>query len=185
MARNYAMEIATALAKADSQSLAAIGFELLESLGRAETAAALTEARRAKDRERKRGVPRKSGNSEESAEFQEVSRGSSTTTTTATTQSVSPRARLLGLVPDRQSWEAEIGMMQAGALGGQYHTTESQMNEACSDYLANGAAKNPNIRQFRAYVRRAVQGERPALTIRRGGVGQRSYDNTVEAIKDL
>ena len=38
--RNIAMEIATALAKADSETLARIGFELLESLGKAQAAIA-------------------------------------------------------------------------------------------------------------------------------------------------
>lgn len=96
----------------------------------------------------------------------------------------SAREQLLSAVPDRQAWEGEIQMCQGGARGQRYRATAEQVETACRDYLGNGASRSPNMAQFRAYIRRAVSGDE-APPARRGGTGQRTYENTLAALKDL
>lgn len=207
--RNYAMQIATALAKADAQTLAEIGFELLASLGDARRDLALHEARKARDRERKPARnPRISRKSMSDAENAAPSPFSPTPPFNPTTSTASsPRetwrpdaeARLASRLPsnagrialaavlvkcgDKVSVVAEIGMILDGGRPGTPHKPEFVELALC-DYAAN-EPKWSSV-AFRAYVLRA---SKPATQNgnghRRGGVGQRSHDNAMEAIKDL
>lgn len=183
------MEIATAASTADSQRLAAIAIELMESVAslRADVATLKTAAdeRRRRDRERKPArnprIPRTSTDSVESPSFSPTPPFS----TPASSSSSSAREELLSVVPNRAAWEGEITMCRDGARGAPYKANAEQMETACRDYLGNGASREPNMALFRSYIRRAVTGETPAPDRRRGGVGQRSHDNALEALNDV
>lgn len=58
--------------------------------------------------------------------------------------------KLLSTVPDTRAWAAEIGAAGSGMHGPV--RTPLQVGQAIRDYIANGAAENPNLRQFRAYL---------------------------------
>lgn len=206
--RNYAMEIAQALAKADSQSLAVIGFELLESLGEARHAIASFEARKARDRERKkRPIPRNSAPSTENVESSPFSPTPPfSPPTSSTSSSASGRvwrpddeARLARRLPsdagrlalsavlarcgDKVAVAAEVRMILDGGRPNVSAKPE-HVELALCDYAANEMRWASAL--FRTYVQRAskpqvIRGEGP----RRGGTGQRSHDNAVEALKDF
>lgn len=58
------------------------------------------------------------------------------------------------------------------------------MELALSDYAANGLSDGRfNAVHFRRHVQRAAQPDLQPK--RRGGVGQRSHDNALEALKDV
>ncbi len=67
--------------------------------------------------------------------------------------SSSSRDELLSSVPNRKAWEAEIRMTVQG--GRHFSLTEAQAEDACREYLGNGASAQPNLRHFRAYLERA------------------------------
>lgn len=177
--RNLHLEISELHRKADVQGLAAMAFSLATSLAVAENELSQLreagEAKRRRDRERvalqreRRATTATSGDSRvlEQKQISVVETATTTTkaTATPTTQSVfCAREALLEKVPSRQAWDAEMRMMQDGGRGRDYYASPEQMEEACRDYLANGASDQPNMKQFRAYVRRAVAGEKPATS---------------------
>lgn len=210
--RNYAMEIASALARADAQTLAEIGFELLASLGRAETAIALQhaadEARRQRDRDRKPvkhpRIPRNPQRSTESVESLNGSphpsfNPSSTASSSAREADLAKRlptdagrdalsavlSRVVAV--DRLSIAAEIGMILDGGRPG-CSTKPEVMEMALMDYASNGLSDGRfNAQHFRRHVQTAAMPVKPQNGNggRRGGVGQRSHDNALEALKDV
>jgi hypothetical protein len=84
-----------------------------------------------------------------------------------TAPSSSARDALLAIVPHREAWEAELNVATQGMHGPAL--TSEQVEVACRDYLGNGAAKNPNLKHFRAYLRRAK--ESPATSAPGSGAG--------------
>ena len=78
---------------------------------------------------------------------------------------------------------AEIGMVLDGGRPGT-PSNPATVELALCDYAANEARWSSVA--FRAYVLRAAQPVKPANGNghRRGGTGQRSYDNALEALKD-
>lgn len=61
---------------------------------------------------------------------------------------------LLTRASDPEWWVAEIEAMLAG-MPGHHKATPEKIGEALRDMAANGKLKNPNLRQFRRYVRGA------------------------------
>lgn len=93
-----------------------------------------------------------------------------------------------------RNWISEMQVMLEG-MAGHHVVTLTQLDEALRDYVANGAHEHPNLRQFRRYVRSVVESQRngsaPATNgnghrlPRRGGTAARTFQNGVEALKDL
>lgn len=207
--RNYAMEIATAFAKADSETLARIGYELLESLGEARANLAAFEAERARareyDRERKRRVrrnPTESGGIPGPSPFSPTPPLNPTTSPSSSSARVlwhpADEARLAERLPsdhgrnaltsilarcgDKASVVAEFRMILDGGRPGVSHRPE-HLESALVDYAANGMTDGRfNAAHFRKHVQRAARPEQ--TTLRRGGVGERSYQNAKEALGD-
>lgn len=73
-----------------------------------------------------------------------------------TEPSSSAREELLSMVPNRRAWEAEMQMCLQG--GRKFAITPEQVEDACREYLGNGASANPNLRYFRTYLERASKG---------------------------
>lgn len=203
--RNYAMEITNAIQNADLQALAAIAIELVGLVQR-------DEARRGRDRQRKRDIPRKSRNSTESAEIAESSPFSPTPPFTPPTSSTSssPRvfwtpieeaklaARLLTdpgrnalsavlrRCEDKRAVAAEIGMILDGGRPNVSPRAE-HMELALSDYASNGMTEGRfNAAHFRRHVQRAAKPEQQNGngSNGRGGPGQRVHDKIREALGD-
>jgi hypothetical protein len=84
---------------------------------------------------------------------------------------------------------AQVEMCLAGEMG-EPRATAEQMDRAIRDYATNGLSNGGrfNANHFRQCVRTATeppQNGNGARGGRRGGVGQRSHDNAMEALKDL
>ena len=75
---------------------------------------------------------------------------------------------------------AEIGMVLDGGRPN-VSRDPAHVGLALCDYAANESRWNNAL--FRSYVQRAARGERQGKP--RGGTGQRSYDNAVNALRDL
>ncbi len=73
----------------------------------------------------------------------------------------SSREELLTIVPNRKAWDAEMRGALDGLRG--HVLTSQQIEDACRDYLGNGGAAQPNLAQFRAYLRRAGQAAKEPL----------------------
>ncbi len=69
-------------------------------------------------------------------------------------------------MPHRPTWEAELNSALQGLHGPAL--TLLQLEQAIGDYVGNGAAAQPSLRHFRAYLRDA--GRKPE---ERTGVGKR------------
>ena len=82
----------------------------------------------------------------------------------SSSSSASARDELLALVPKPHAWQAEMRVWLDGMRG--VIITPDQVEDACRDYLGNGATADPNLAQFRAYLRRAAK---PASPIAGGG----------------
>lgn len=207
--RNHAMEIASALARADAQTLAALAFELLASLGEVRATLASFEARQARDREydrhRKRRVRR---TPTESSGIPGLSPFSPTPpfNPSTSTASSSPRvwqpgreaelagrlvtdadrialAALLAVVGNKTAWVLEIHAMLDG-MPGHRKATPDAMGLALRQYVLNNKHHTANAAEFDAYVRRAMNPKSESGPVRRGGVGERTYQNAKEALGD-
>lgn len=78
--------------------------------------------------------------------------------------SSSAREGFLATVPNRIAWESLIAQAKDGGYGTAYKATDAQIDAACLDFVAAGGnTQNPSPAHFRAFVRRAVRGERGAV----------------------
>lgn len=73
--------------------------------------------------------------------------------------------RVLARVPHsgRRAWVAEINAMLSG-MAGHVHATRSGIAKGFHDLAGNGKAEEPNLRQFRRYVRDAMEAEKATST---------------------
>lgn len=207
--RNIAMEIAQAFAKADAQSLASLGYELLASLGEARaTIAELRGAAAAKrdyDREYQRGRRKNRTTSYESDEKSDspafspgppFSPPTSTASTTARGVVWRPAmeaelARRLPSTPGKVALTAVLAKCankteaaaEIGMVldGGRAGcSTKPEVTElALADYAANEDRWSSAL--YRGYVQRASRPDRQNGG-QKGGPGQRVYDKIQESL---
>ena len=116
----------------------------------------------------------------------------------ATREALPPEFRpdfdaLLGEVPNPDAWRAEIGARLSG-LHPPAVSAEA-MGMAIREYRQKGASRDASPRQFKRFIAGAVeQLEAPAMPAapsvnghraHRGGAGQRTFHNAVEALRDV
>lgn len=124
--------------------------------------------------------PKAQAKAELKAELKQAGAGVRTTTTSSS----SPRESLLAAVPNRGAWEAEIDAATSGMHGPA--VTPAQLDQAIGDFVGNGCAARPNMRQFRAYIRAAAQPPAAANGKRQQGgkpltIAQRTFLNGTRA----
>lgn len=72
---------------------------------------------------------------------------------------------LLSRVDEPRTWTIEMRAMLDG-MPGHVHATPEQLGRGIRDFLGNGKAQNPSLRQFRRYVEGAVAEDDPRNGIR-------------------
>lgn len=97
-------------------------------------------------------------------------------------------AAMLQRYGDKAGIVGELELCVDGSRGAQFKATWPQIDMAVCDFAAKYMAKvetwEPTL--LRACIRRAMRPEQEAGNGRhRGGVGQRSYDNAMDALKDV
>lgn len=69
---------------------------------------------------------------------------------------------LLVRVPHAETWLAEMRASLDG-MPGHVRTTAAQLGQAVREYVGNGAAQHPNLRQFRRYLEQAAAPAVPSI----------------------
>lgn len=96
-------------------------------------------------------------------------------------------AAMLARCGEKAGITGEIEACVEGMRGAHYKATWEQVDVAVCDYAGKYLDEKgwePTL--FRGCVRRAMRPPEPdVVPIRRGGVGQRSHDNALEALKDF
>lgn len=94
---------------------------------------------------------------------------------------------LLVRVPYAETWLSEMRACLQN-MSGHISLTPTQLGQALRDFVANGAATQPNMRHFRSYLesagrpsKRAAGGASPPAM----GTGGRAFLTTLAAIEDL
>jgi hypothetical protein len=94
-------------------------------------------------------------------------------------------ASLLSRVAEPLTWQIEMRAM-IDRTPGHHHPTPEQLGRAIRDFMANGCAQHPSLRQFRRYVEGAIAEKNG--TAPRGGrrnAGEESYERGKRALQDI
>lgn len=92
---------------------------------------------------------------------------------------------LLSKVAEPLTWQIEMRAM-IDRVPGHHHPTPEQLGRAIRDFMANGCAAHPSLRQFRRYVEGAIaeNGSTPPRGGRRNA-GEESYERGKRALQDI